>query len=313
MLRFVPRAGASLVCMTIAVLVGVLALAGCGVTATNTTAGTTANPVPWINSAGAARASAAVQAARACRAADLSAKAGNAGAYHGMANQEIILTNQGQDACFIPGPPAAEVILGDGSRRPVTQASDPTVAHRLDLAAGQTAQFYLATPAGCAGADQPLVATQAELTLTTHERIAVTGTWVNVRCGAPVVAMFYAGPAPAATVPASGLTATIAVPSSVARGSVLRYLVTLTNPTNGAIALNPCPSYTQTMGTSPTTAVHQTLVLNCAAMPTIGAGASVVFEMQFAVPANFPSGGTKLGWFLEVPNGYGVGATVSIA
>ncbi|HLZ22086.1 MAG TPA: DUF4232 domain-containing protein [Ktedonobacterales bacterium] len=290
----------------------VVVLVGCGMEPHGIVAGSPADPIPWVNSPGTAQLSATVHASRACAAADLSVKAGKSGAFHGMATQEILFTNQGRAACFLPGPPASVVVLGNGIRRPVAAGSGPDVASRVDLAVGQMAQLLIGTPGTCSGVGHPQVGSRVDLTLATGERVPVIGTWVNVECGAPVVAAFAAGPVPAASVPASGLLATISGPGSVARGSDLQYFITLKNPSSASITMSACPSYTETLGVNPATVVRQTLLLNCSAMPAINVGAAVVFEMRLSVPAGIPSGITKLTWSLQVPNGPSAGTAIQL-
>lgn len=291
----------------------VVMLVGCGVEPQGAVPGSAANPIPWISSAGTSQSSAVVQATRACRAADLSVTAGASGAYRGMATQELLLTNHGQEACFLPGAPAAVVFLNDGSRRQVAAGAGPAVASRLDLGVGQTARLLIGTPGTCTGAGHPQVGSRVDLTLSSGEKLSVSNTWVNVECGSPVVIAFTAGMVPSASVPASGLSATISAPSSVVRGSVLQYFITLKNPTGRPITLSPCPSYTETLGANPASVVRQTWLLNCSAMPAINSGAAVVFEMRLSVPAGIPSGITKLSWSLQVPNGPSAGTAIQVA
>jgi len=82
------------------------------------------------------------------------------------------------------------------------------------------------------------------------------------------------------------------------------------NPTSSTVALDPCPSYTQSIGIG--APVQQTLLLNCAPVGSIQPAGSVTFEMMLALPANLPKGETKLSWHLEVPNGAFAGTGVTI-
>jgi Protein of unknown function (DUF4232) len=290
----------------------VVVLVGFEATPHNAAPGSAANPIPWINTPGTSQVGAIVQAGRGCGATDLSVMAGNSGAFRGMATQELVLTNHGQEACFLPGPPAAVVVLDDGSRIQATESTGPAVAGRIDLAVGQTAQLLLGTSATCPGIGHPQVGSRVELTLSIGDKLSVSNTWVDVECGPPVVVAFSAGPLPPVDVPASSLSAAISVPTSVARGSVLQYFITLRNPSNTHTDLSPCPSYTETLGTSPARVARQTLLLNCLAMPAISAGAQVVFEMRLSVPAEMPSGSTKLAWSLQVPDGPSAGVVIQV-
>jgi hypothetical protein len=115
-------------------------------------------------------------------------------------------------------------------------------------------------------------------------------------------------PMPAATQAPATLAAHIDAPSTAFAGEGLRYLLTLTNLTSGALVLDPCPSYLVWLvgHPLPTEAppsnfpsfkiwdpivryaggVKESHLLNCASAPSIGPGASITFEMRVAVPAD---------------------------
>ena len=96
---------------------------------------------------------------------------------------------------------------------------------------------------------------------------------------------------PVAPPPSAGLVATIRSPASVVAGSTLRYEVTLKNPTSDPVPLQPCPSYSESVAT-----VSARYRLNCDPVGQIGPGASVVFAIQLAVPADVPLGPANLQW-----------------
>ena len=104
------------------------------------------------------------------------------------------------------------------------------------------------------------------------------------------------------------LKVSVAMPESVPPGEELVYTVTITNTSGTAYPLDPCPSYTQAVGS--------TIVdyyLNCDAFSVIDAGQSVTFEMRIAVVADLSQGeATKFGWFLHVPGDPGAGGAVNI-
>jgi hypothetical protein len=267
-------------------------------------AGSSAGSVPWIDTPGKPMAApASITAQRPCSSNDLRIQVGPPGAYEGHVAQQLSIKNVAADACFLAGPPLGSAVLPDGSQRSVT--TTPVAAHRVDLAAGQVARVTLGTPPVCAGVGHPKVASQLRLSIGT-----VLGTWINVECGPPVVLLFTADPLPPALMPQSSLRARFTVPSSASKGTTLEYEVILSNPTNGAITLDPCPSYTQWLGMPPQV-LHQTLLLNCLSR-TIQARQSVAFQMRMSIPGSFPSGFTKLGWDLEVPNGPAIGYQLAV-
>lgn len=92
----------------------------------------------------------------------------------------------------------------------------------------------------------------------------------------------------------SQLGGSISAPDEASRGGLLRYTVTLNNPTASPVSLAACPSYTQSVwaeGKSSDT----TQRLNCAAAGgQIPANGRVSFDMQVAVPAELAAGNGKL-------------------
>lgn len=76
------------------------------------------------------------------------------------------------------------------------------------------------------------------------------------------------------------LRASIEAPSEVTVGTVLTYVVTLTNVSDDTVVLHPCPGYLQALGP---TKSGGSFGLNCTEVPTMGAGQSVRFEMQLPV------------------------------
>jgi hypothetical protein len=274
--------------------------------------GTAAAPVAWVDVSGTPLAAApSAHAQRSCRAADLQISAGRAGAFQGAASQELILTNLAPDACALAGPLEGEAVLDGGGRRALTTTA--SAAHRLDLAAGQTARMLVGTPGICAGAGHPNVASNLQLAFDTGETAAVAGVWINVECGSPSTLLFAADALPLAPVAASQLTARLSAPASAFRGRTLVYTVTLTNPSGSAISLSSCPSYTEWLASSPSALVKRTLRLNCAGAPSIAPGQSVAFEMRLWVPRTLAPGATKLGWNLEVPAGAAAGAGIDLS
>lgn len=137
------------------------------------------------------------QAARPCTAPDLQVTVGPAGAFHGSATQELVLTNRGADACFLPGAPSVGAVFDDDSQ----QVADPGqfASSRADLQSGQSAELLLGTPGSCAGADSSRrrAATRVALGLTRGDTIQARGTYLDVQCGRPQVVLFTTEDAPA--------------------------------------------------------------------------------------------------------------------
>lgn len=77
---------------------------------------------------------------------------------------------------------------------------------------------------------------------------------LNLICGL-LVSDFGApaAPPPGSTSPLNVLTATVTIPATVTAGTTASYLVTLHNTSGKAVAMSPCPSYTQYLAIVPAT------------------------------------------------------------
>jgi hypothetical protein len=269
--------------------------------------------IPWVDVPSTPQSlTGSTRAARVCAAADLEIMAGRAGAFHGQATQELSVRDRAADACFLAGVPQAQ-LPNAGARSAVSTGE--FAARRVDLAPGESATVLIGTPAVCAGAGQPVVASSVQLTLPSGESVTVNGTRIDTQCGSPAVLAFEpvaAAPAAPAPGPLSTLNVSVATPRTVARGAVLTYRVTLGNQSATSIALSPCPSYTEVLGTGGAVTVQQTLLLNCAAAGSIAGNAALTYEMKLTVPTSTPTGATKMSWKLEAPGGPVVGTVISV-
>jgi hypothetical protein len=275
------------------------------------TSAAAAGVIPWADVPGTPLSTAAsTSAARPCAAADLDIVAGRAGAFRGQATQELDARDRSADACFLAGVPQG-LVPNAGARSRVS--SGEFAAQRVDLVPGSSAIVLIGTPTACAASGQPIVGSSVQLTLPNGDAVTVSGTRIDTECGAPAVVAFEpVSPPDAAAGPLGMLNVSIAAPPTVARGTVLTYRVTLTNPSATSTTLSPCPSYSQVLGMGGGAPAQQTLLLNCPAAASMATNAAVTYEMRLAVPASTPTGLTKLSWRLEVPGGPVAGAEVSV-
>lgn len=90
----------------------------------------------------------------------------------------------------------------------------------------------------------------------------------------------------------ASLTATVTAPTTIINGDVLRYTVTLTNPTATAVTLADCPDFVERLDVTPlktATTVGFRGPLNCAQAPkTVGAGQTVSFGFELATAGESP-------------------------
>jgi hypothetical protein len=261
-------------------------------------------------------------AARACTAADVKLSAGPAGAYRGQATQEIRIANTGSEACHLPGFPGVQLQPANEAPQTVGQSElAPQLAStRLELAPGEEAIVLLGTPGSCEAANGPQrkVSKRLQLALPGGGVKALDGVHIDTLCGRATVMRFervQSESAARATAMKLGgavsqLTGAISAPDEASRGGVLRYTVTLSNPTVAPVSLAACPAYTQSLYADGKS-LDATLRLNCAAAGgQIPANASVSFDMQVAVPAALAAGSGKLSWKLD--GGPGVGKMIGL-
>jgi len=281
--------------------------------------------VPWLNQPVAPRAAPLAMPAPSvhpCAAASLRIVAGASGAWRGQATQEIRLTNTGLEACHLPGFPSAQLQPAGAAPQAVAASVEaPQLAgERLELAPGAEALMLLGTPGSCeaSGKPQRKVSKRLQLALPGGGLRQLDGVHVDTLCGRASVLRFErveGEAAPMAQAQRAGaalqrLTGSISVAQEAARGGLLRYVVTLTNPTPNPVSLATCPAYTQSLYAGGK-AADSTLRLNCAgAGGVIAANASVSFAMQAQVPSDLAPGELKLSWKLD--DGPGAGTLVGL-
>jgi hypothetical protein len=271
---------------------------------------------------GLAPAAHAAPAARACAAADVQVTAGPAGAYRGQATQEIRIANIGSEACRLPGFPGVQLQPANEAPQTVgaSELAPQLASAPLELAPGEEAIVLLGTPGSCEAANGPArkVSKRLQLALPGGGVKALDGVHIDTLCGRATVMRFERvqseGAVRASAMKTAGaislLTGAISAPDEASRGGVLRYTVTLTNPTASPVSLAACPLYTQSLYADGKSA-DSTLRLNCAgAGGQIPANASVSFDMQVPVPAGLAAGSGKLSWKLE--GGPGVGKMIAL-
>ncbi|MFI6784934.1 hypothetical protein [Micromonospora sp. NPDC050276] len=95
--------------------------------------------------------------------------------------------------------------------------------------------------------------------------------------------------------PLDQLTVAVEGPATAVAGSRPTFRVTLANPTDGPLALDPCPAYLLerfSLGDATNDAVNKSQLyrLNCRPLARIPAGGSAVFEMVTEVPDSMRAG-----------------------
>ncbi len=218
--------------------------------------------------------------------------------------------NSGTSACYVSGTPSVDI-----AGEPVTRAPNVLNVSAGTLAPGASATFAIiqTTRVPCTaklrnGATASKAMTP-QLKFGTQAGPAVSdGTVLTSNCvtaHVTPIGLPMTQPKPDSL---SGLHVALAVPSRIAAGQVLKFAVTITNPTRAAVRLSPCPSYETGLSVAPARAYK----LNCSAAPAIPAGQSRTYDMRFSIPAAAPAGLAKIGWFLLNPNRTGAGGAIMI-
>ena len=261
-------------------------------------------------------------AANGCKVEDVSASAGLGGASGSMLGW-VLLWNTSREPCALTGQLSVAIFDGPGHRLKIKGIPDPDpVAGPIVLPASQSAPVLGRDPqAGLASVEfqwSNWCATPPRgplsLAITLPEGGVLDTPVVEIGSEAPRCDVSSAdstvsigplgvtpGPAPSdpPPVPAEALRVALVVADHATAGQTLHYVAILTNPTSNPIALSPCPAYQERINAAGGGVVAD-YVLDCSPAPTIGAGASVSFAMELAVPASLQAfDGAALVWTLD--------------
>jgi hypothetical protein len=126
--------------------------------------------------------------------------------------------------------------------------------------------------------------------------LPLTGLTLPTDC--VVLVSDFSTPPPPATNPTglASLTVRLELPAVVQAGSELVHVVDLSNPTGQSVALTPCPSYTEQVGSQ-----SYSLQLSCSLVPSIGTGTVLRFVMKAPISQNQAHGDMKISWYLNLP------------
>ena len=237
---------------------------------------------------------------RACQAADLTANNGEGNGAGGWSTLGIELRNGSNTGCRMPVhlDSIGAVHRGRPTTLPVAgSAVRPHGPAQPVLMPGQSGGLIVSYYARCDSA--PLTIPDASYS---HLRLRLAGGEVALPntehsiylgCAKPesAIGAQFSGPEQPDPVPMAA-NVTLTVPSSVRAGSVLHYTVTL-RPKAGALTLDPCPNFLQTLLAAQQKQRH---ALNCAAAQRIPAGGAETFNMELLVPATSVLGPATLTW-----------------
>jgi len=242
--------------------------------------------------------------ARPCAAAEVSTSFTEPNGAGGHKIVYAMFRNVSDSICVLTGYPHVtatgvglpDVVATDGSFFPSPGSAN--VAPGQDTWLGLETDSYCAKSPG--GGDSGPVYSTVTVDLPVGGTVMLQGHAFGLTCGLRLTPFFVPLPVESpAPDPIGELTAALEIPPTVAAGTTLSYVVRLTNPTEQAISLQPCPGYIQHTPATPT--VKQTYALNCTPAAMIGAHATVRFEMRMHLPDATAPGKLPLYWALIEP------------
>lgn len=249
-----------------------------------------------------------------CVAGNLDATIGLSGA-GGTILGNVTVTNRGRAACSLEGPPdAVRIRPASGGIADIRYGSDTkagpgdkngTVAPAVLLRIGDAARasFIWSNWCGARFSSSTVLVTLPGAGGTVS--LDGPGRFSSARCDSPsqssdIVGFAFAPEPPQQPEPPPPVDLVIALdlPSSAAAGETMHYRVELTNPGVDGVALTPCPVYTESVLGSKD---ESSYLLNCdGSGPSIEAGATLVFDMEFLVPADAAPGPAELLWQVDI-------------
>lgn len=268
-------------------------------------AGKRASPVPWVNrprphySLPEPKVVRYPATAPSCRPSQLRVEPGRRGVGTGNLFERLVFTNVGKRPCLLRGYPAitAETPTGRRILRP-RHFNLGLVPTNLPPG-GRTFLDFGTSDCGCACVrPHPVRYRNLVFTLPGGGRLSTRASIV-VDCfldmspfGLPKrLEEPKAQPGTAGT-----LKARINLPRIVRAGATIFYTVTLTNPTDVAVSLRPCPGYTDGLGRS--------FALNCDTVHAISPHGHVDYAMRTRIPEKYTRNGVaKVAWSLNTPTG----------
>jgi hypothetical protein len=262
-----------------------------------------------------------LSATRACVARDFTARVSGGNGATGHTITYVHLTDMASTPCRLEGyprvvadvPGRSPVMAGDGGGPFTTMAVDPVV-----VGPGMSLFLSVETERDCPAryADPALYPTlrSDSLSIGLPGGSLVVVEPLDVLCGmsvSPFVEPPPVGPLPHSP-PAFALQPEIRSPRSVAAGAPIPFDVVLRNRSSRPVSLSPCPWFTETSGSTGTSAPTAfSYLVNCGAAPgELGPRDALVLSMELSAPPG--GGGSVLTWTWGAPYQEG-GATMSPA
>lgn len=274
-------------------------------------------PLPWTPPPVPAESSPAPRphTAPPCRAAGLAPSFDRENGAGGHLVVFLHLRNTGAAPCLLdgyprvtalqPGRPAVAATAGSWVPDPGSADAAPGTDAWLGL---ETVTYCPARPGGGGGLPRYH---HLDVVLPSGDHLALgNADGFDVTCGLFLTHFFVPRPDPTPPPdPTAALRVSLELPATVVAGTTLTYVAVLSNPTDRAIALRPCPGFLQNL-TEPV--VKDLHTLNCGRAPVVPAGGAVRFAMRLPVPASARPGPVTVRWFLASASGGRASATVRV-
>jgi hypothetical protein len=234
-----------------------------------------------------------------CRPSQLRVTRGRSGVGTGNLYERLIFKNTGVEPCLLRGYPAITADTPTGRRVLHPRHFNLGLVPANLPPGGRTYLDFGTSDCGCRCLrPHPLRYRNLAFTLPGGGRLA-TGASLVVDCflGMTPFGLPERFRDPKARPGAAGtLKSRINLPRLVHNGATIFYTVTLTNPTDVAVSLQPCPGYTD--------GLNRSLALNCDTVHEIPPHSHVDFAMRLRLPAKYTRAGiAKVVWSLNTPTG----------
>ena len=264
--------------------------------------------VPWLNER-ATEPPTIPQGTPLCDPSALRIAAVTVGPAAGTIYANIDVTNTSSSGCVLDDQPSSATAVDEAGDRVPLRVTEIGPPHKTYVSAGGTERLWVTWQSYCGaitGADP-----------TTHRVTDPAFEFVRGELRLPDLVLNLCndlsvgvGSQEQPQTPAPGTIATLgvsmALPSQIHAGSRVKFVVTLTNDSNVAVPLEPCPVYK--MGVQG--GAYRAYRLNCADAHSIPAQGSVRFAMSLVVPAG-AAGGLKASWGI-VPDGPSTATDISL-
>jgi hypothetical protein len=246
--------------------------------------------------------------ARPCQPSDVRAQVGGLGLAMGNSKMPVSFVNVSSTPCALVGVPSLVGITAAGVPESILVTGGgyfPQPGPPANLAPNAGVAVVdidgaIACPAAIAGRHR--IYKVLRIGLPGGGTVDVDGSGFETICGVSVSAFGTPTAAGATDPPLLPLSAQISGPSTVAPGTTLTYVVTITNTSDAGYVLDPCPVFEQFVASGSANVWVATIrdgFLNCDTVHGIPAHGAVTYEMRLAIPSDQPAGDAKFGWSLR--------------